>query len=496
MAVTPSVSAQYSVVVRVELDARQEPLGKLTAKIAESGGALQGVDLVPGAGGEGKRVREFTIDARDQRHWEQIMRAIGSTRGARVLSYVDRTMAMHRGGKIEQHNKYPLKTRDDLSMAYTPGVARVCTEIADDRAKAFEFTIKKNTVAVVSDGSAVLGLGDIGPEAAMPVMEGKAMLFKEFAGVDAFPICLATNEPDDIVRTVELLAPTFGGINLEDISAPRCFEIEDRLKETLDIPVFHDDQHGTAVVTMAALFNALKIVGKRPEDLRVLVVGLGAAGVAVTKMMLAIGVRHVIGCDRQGALSTEREDYASGEMNPTKRWYAENSNPEKLAGEPAEVIDGCDLFIGLSGPGIISADALGKMAKDPIVFAMANPTPEVMPEEAEPYVRIMATGRSDYANQINNVLCFPGIFRGALDAGAPAITEEMKLAAAHGIANVVTDEDLSEDYVIPSVFNREVAPAVAEAVVEEAKQAGLARFSEETGTFQSIDDAQSDDGRG
>ncbi len=487
MAATPSVSAQYSVVVRVELDARQEPLGKLTAQIAEAGGQLQGVDLVPGAGGEGKRVREFTIDARNQRHWEEILRAIGSTRGARVLSYVDRTMAMHRGGKIEQHNKYPLKTRDDLSMAYTPGVARVCTEIAEDRSKAFEFTIKKNTVAVVSDGSAVLGLGDIGPEAAMPVMEGKAMLFKEFADVDAFPICLSTNDPDEIVRTVTLLSPTFGGINLEDISAPRCFEIEERLKDAIDIPVFHDDQHGTAVVTMAALLNALKIVGKEPEDLRVLIVGLGAAGVAVTKMMLATGVKHVIGCDRRGAISTDREDYGAGAMNASKRWYAENSNPDKVSGKPEEVIDGCDVFVGLSGPGIIPAEALGKMASDPIVFAMANPNPEVMPEEAEPYVRIMATGRSDYPNQINNVLCFPGIFRGALDAGAPAITEEMKLAASHGIAGVVTEEDLSEDYIIPSVFNREVAPAVAEAVVEEAKRSGLARISEETGTFTTID---------
>jgi malate dehydrogenase (oxaloacetate-decarboxylating) len=483
----PSVSAQYSVVVRVELDARSEPLGKLTAQIAEAGGALQGVDLVPGAGAEGKRVREFTIDARDQQHWEQILRAIGSTRGARVLSYVDRTMAMHRGGKIEQHNKYPLKTRDDLSMAYTPGVARVCTAIHEDRSKAFEFTIKKNTVAVVSDGSAVLGLGDIGPEAAMPVMEGKAMLFKEFADVDAFPICLDTNDPEEIIRSVKLLAPTFGGVNLEDISAPRCFEIEERLKEELDIPVFHDDQHGTAVVTMAALFNALKIVGKSPEDLRVLVVGLGAAGVAVTKMMLASGVSDVIGCDRRGAVSTERDDYASGEMNASKRWYAENSNPGKLLGQPADVIAGCDVFVGLSGPGIIEAQALEAMADDAIVFAMANPTPEVMPEDAEPYVRIMATGRSDYPNQINNVLCFPGIFRGALDAGAPAITEEMKLAAAQGIADVVAEEDLSEDYIIPSVFDRDVAPAVAQAVVEEAKRAGLARFSNETGTFTAID---------
>jgi malate dehydrogenase (oxaloacetate-decarboxylating) len=482
-----SVSAQFSVTVRVELDARQEPLGKLTAAIAESGGALQGVDLVPGAGSEGKRVREFTIDARDQPHWEEILRAIGSTRGARVIDYVDRTLAMHRGGKIEQHNKYPLKTRDDLSMAYTPGVARVCMEIASDRSKAFDYTIKRNTVAVVSDGSAVLGLGDIGPEAAMPVMEGKAMLFKEFAGIDAFPICLDTNDPDRIIDAVKLLAPAFGGINLEDISAPRCFVIEDALKEEVDIPVFHDDQHGTAVVTMAALFNALKIVGKPISDIRVLMLGLGAAGVAVTKMMLASGVTKIIGCDRRGALSTQREDYVDGRMTEIKRWYSENSNPGGRLGPPAEVIQDADLFVGLSGPGLIEASALDRMADDAIVFAMANPTPEVMPEEAEPYVRIMATGRSDYPNQINNVLCFPGIFRGALDAGAPRITEEMKLAAAQGIAEVVSEDDLSEDYIIPSVFDRDVAPAVAKAVVEEARREGIARVSEETGTFSIIE---------
>jgi len=476
-----AVSAQYSVTIRVELDARQEPLGKLTAAIAEAGGQLQGVDLVPGAGGEGKRVREFTIDAQDREHWEQILRGIGSTRGARVLDYVDRTMQMHRGGKITVENKYPLKTRDDLSMAYTPGVARVCQDIHAERAKAFEYTIKKNTVAVVSDGSAVLGLGNIGPEAAMPVMEGKAMLFKEFAQVDAFPICLDTQDADEIVKAVELIAPTFGGINLEDISAPRCFEIEDRLKESLDIPVFHDDQHGTAIVTMAALFNALKIVGKPIEELRVLMVGLGAAGVAVTKMMLASGVTHIVGCDRQGALSTTRADYESGEMSEIKRWYAENSNPDRLSGGPN------DLFIGLSGPGLIEASSLGKMNDDAIVFAMANPNPEVMPEDAAPYVRIMATGRSDYPNQINNVLAFPGIFRGALDAGSPSITEEMKLAAAKGIAMAVSEEDLSEDYIIPSVFNRGVAPKVAEAVVEEAKREGIARFNEETGTFSTVE---------
>ena len=320
----------------------------------------------------------------------------------------------------------------------------------------------------------------------MPVMEGKAMLFKEFADVDAFPICLHDQDAEEIIRAVELIAPTFGGINLEDISAPRCFEIEDRLKGSLDIPVFHDDQHGTAVVTMAALFNALKIVGKPIESLRVLMVGLGAAGVAVTKMMLASGVTHIVGCDRQGALSTTRPDYQSGEMSPIKHWYAENSNPDHLLGEPDEVIEGMDLFVGLSGPGIITPESLGRMAGDAIVFAMANPNPEVMPEDAAPYVRIMATGRSDYPNQINNVLCFPGIFRGALDAGAPRITEEMKLAAAKGIADTVTEDDLSEDYIIPSVFNRDVAPAVAAAVVEEAKSAGIARFSDQTGTFQTV----------
>ena len=484
-----SVQAQFSVTVRVELDARQEPLGKLTAAITEAGGGLQSVDMVPGAGGEGRRVREFTIDARDQEHWEQILRAIGATRGAKVLSYSDRTFEMHQGGKIEIHNKYPLKTRDDLSMAYTPGVARVCTAIAEEPTRAFELTIKRNMVAVVTDGSAVLGLGDIGPEAAMPVMEGKAMLFKEFAGVDAFPIALSTNDPEQIIETVKLMAPTFGGINLEDISAPRCFEIEDRLKEELDIPVFHDDQHGTAVVVMAALFNSLKIVGKPIEDLRVLYLGLGAAGVACTKMMMEAGITKIIGCDRKGALSTKRDDYQAGEMTEIKRWYAENTNPEGILGDPNDVIEGCDLFVGLSGPGLLEASSLEKMNDDAIVFAMANPTPEVMPEDAEPYVRIMATGRSDYPNQINNVLCFPGVFRGALDAGAPQITEEMKMAAARGIAEVVAEEDLAEDYIIPSAFDRDVAPAVAKAVVDEAKAAGIARFSEETGTFQTVDGA-------
>ena len=460
-------------------------LGRVATAIGQAGGTIGSIDLI--AIDDAHTLRDMTVDAAGTDHANAIVATVNEVDGAEVLDATDRTFLMHVGGKIEQHNKHPLRTRDDLSMAYTPGVARVCEAIAADRDKAFQYTIKRNTVAVVSDGSAVLGLGDIGPEAAMPVMEGKAMLFKEFANVDAFPICLDTRDPDQIVNAVRLLAPTFGGINLEDISAPRCFEIEQRLKDELDIPVFHDDQHGTAVVTMAALFNGLKIVGKRLEDLRVLVVGLGAAGVAVTKMMLESGVTHVIGCDRQGAVSMEREDYVNGEMSDIKRWYAESSNPDQLQGGPADVIEGCDLFIGVSGPGIIEAEDLAKMAEDAIVFAMANPNPEVMPEEAGPHVRIMATGRSDYPNQINNVLCFPGIFRGALDAGAPRITEEMKLAAAKGIAGVVAAEDLSEDYIIPSVFDRDVAPAVAEAVISEARSSGIARFSEETGTFRAIE---------
>jgi len=460
-------------------------LGKVASAIGEAGGTIGAVDLVQVEGNH--TVRDITVETGDAADWPRLTEAVNGVPGAHVLDTTDRTFLLHVGGKIEITNKSPLKTRDDLSMAYTPGVARVCAAINQDPDKAFQYTIKRNTVAVVSDGTAVLGLGDIGPRAAMPVMEGKAMLFKEFAGVDAFPICLNSQDPDQIVQAVELMAPTFGGINLEDIAAPRCFEIEERLKASLDIPIFHDDQHGTAVVVMAALFNALKIVGKPIESLRVLMVGLGAAGVAVTKMMLESGVSHVVGCDRSGAISTERDDYKAGGMSDIKRWYAEVSNPEKLTGDPADVIEGMDLFIGLSGPGIIPAQALEKMNDDAIVFAMANPNPEVMPEEADPYVRIMATGRSDYPNQINNVLCFPGIFRGALDAGAPSITEEMKLAAAHGIANVVTEEDLAEDYIIPSVFNREVAPAVAEAVVEEAKRDGIARFNPETGSFAIVD---------
>jgi malate dehydrogenase (oxaloacetate-decarboxylating) len=360
-------------------------------------------------------------------------------------------------------------------------VARVCRAISDDPDKAFQYTIKRNTVAVVSDGTAVLGLGNIGPRAAMPVMEGKAMLFKEFAGVDAFPLCLDTRDPDEIVSVVRAVAPGFGGINLEDISAPRCFEIEERLRDSLDIPVFHDDQHGTAVVVLAALLNALRLTGQRLEEIRTVIVGLGAAGVAVTRILLAVGARQIICCDSRGAVSVARRDYVDGSMPAVKRAIAEATNPERRAGGPADVLDGADLLIGLSGARVLPASALGRMNRDPIVFALANPDPEVAPEEAMQYARILATGRSDYPNQINNVLCFPGIFRGALDVRAPSITESMKTAAARAIADIVADDQLREDYIIPSVFNRDVAPAVAAAVAAEARASGTAEAGAELG---------------
>lgn len=475
MSSTPSPSASYSITLSVAIDNREGTLPRVTGAISGAGGEITAIDIVGSQ--DDMTVREITVSARNQDHYRQIISALLEVRGSKLLETTDRTFNMHQGGKIEQHNKHPLKTRDDLSMAYTPGVARVCMAIHENVEKAYKYTIKANTVAVVSDGTAVLGLGDIGPEAAMPVMEGKAMLFKEFAQVDAFPICLNTKDPDEIVRAVELMAPTFGGINLEDISSPRCFEIERRLKESLDIPVFHDDQHGTAVVTIAALLNACKVTGKKIEDMRVLMLGLGAAGIAVTEMLEDAGVKDIIGCDRKGALHTEREDWE--QLDPVKQWYAEHTNKDKIGGGPNDVIEGMDMLIGLSGPGVIEAKSLAKMNSDAIVFAMANPTPEVMPEEAAPYVRIMATGRSDYPNQINNVLCFPGIFRGAMDARATKITDEMKMAAARGIASCVPENEISEDYIIPSVFNRDVAIEVAKAVKDEAARSGVAQDAED-----------------
>ncbi|HEY2972863.1 MAG TPA: malic enzyme-like NAD(P)-binding protein [Pyrinomonadaceae bacterium] len=464
-----SPSDSYSLTLRVKLSTRAGTLGEVATAIGKAGGDIGAIDIVSVA--RDYIIRDITVNTVSSEHEEKIVNAVKDIDGIEVIQVSDRTFLMHIGGKIEVVSKMPLKTRADLSMAYTPGVARVCEAIHADPEKAFNLTIKKNTVAVVTDGTAVLGLGDIGPAAAMPVMEGKAMLFKEFGGVNAFPICLNTKDPEEIVRAVKAIATAFGGINLEDISAPRCFEIEDRLKEELDIPVFHDDQHGTAVVVLAALINALKIVGKQMSEIKVVVNGVGAAGVACTKIIMAAGVRNIIGCDQQGVLYRGRHEH----MNLAKQWYAENTNPNEEKGSLHEVITDADVFLGLSVPGVLAVDDVKLMAPKPIVFAMANPTPEIMPEDAAPYVAVMATGRSDYPNQINNVLCFPGIFRGALACRASRINEEMKLAAANAIAGIISENELHPEYIVPSVFDKRVAEAVAHAVEEAAYQTHVAR---------------------
>jgi malate dehydrogenase (oxaloacetate-decarboxylating) len=465
----PTPNASYSVTLRVKIQNKPGKLGEITTAIGRVGGDIEAIDIV--SVGKDFLIRDITVNASSEKHDEEIVGALTNIDGVEIVNTSDRTFLMHLGGKIEMVSKVPLKTRADLSMAYTPGVARVCEAIARDPEKAFTLTIKKNTVAVVSDGTAVLGLGDIGAAAAMPVMEGKCQLFKEFGGVDAFPICLNTKDPHEIVQTIKNIAVAFGGINLEDISAPRCFEIEDRLKEELDIPVFHDDQHGTAVVVLAALINALKIVGKKMEDIKLVVNGVGAAGVACTKIVQAAGVRNIVGCDQSGAIYEGRQE----NMNWVKDWYSRNTNTNKEKGSIHDVIRGADVFFGLSVPGVIDAQDLENMAKDPIVFAMANPIPEIMPEDAAGHVAVMATGRSDYPNQINNVLCFPGIFRGALNCRASRINEEMKVAAAHAIAEIITPDELYADYIIPSVFDKRVGEAVAARVEEAAYQTGVAR---------------------
>jgi malate dehydrogenase (oxaloacetate-decarboxylating) len=472
MALTPSDG--YSITLRLKLANKPGTLGKVTSAIGEAGGNIGAVDIVEV--GSNQLVRDITIATAGGKHAKEIENAVRALPDVTIINISDRTFLLHLGGKIEVRSKIPLQTRADLSRAYTPGVARVSTAIYEDPGKVFNLTIKRNCVAVVTDGTAVLGLGDIGPAAALPVMEGKAMLFKEFAGIDAFPICLATKNTDEIVSTVKAISPGFGGINLEDIAAPRCFEIEQRLKQELDIPVFHDDQHGTAVVVLAALINALKIVGKRMEDIKVVVTGTGAAGTACAKILRNAGVRNLIGCDVHGVIHRERTEG----MNEGLLWWAENTNPEKVRGTQHEVIAGADLFLGVSAPGVIAPEDIQKMARDPIVFALANPTPEIMPEDAAPYAKVIATGRSDYPNQINNVLCFPGIFRGALDCRASEINEEMKLAAAYAIASIISDAEIDPDYIIPSVFNRRVASVVASAVEEAARRTGVARREKAT----------------
>jgi len=467
-------SASYSLTVRVRLANRPGMLGKLTSAIGKAGGDIGAVDLVEA--GSSTITRDISFKASDERHGERITDRLRAIAGAEVVNVSDRTFLMHLGGKIGVHGKVSVKTRDDLSMAYTPGVARVCMAIHKDPQKAYTLTIKQNTVAVVTDGTAVLGLGDIGPNAAQPVMEGKALIFKEFAGVDAFPICLATKDVDEIVGIVKAIAPVFGGINLEDISAPRCFEIEERLQRDLDIPVFHDDQHGTAVVVLGALTNALKLVKKKLSDVKIVFTGAGASGIATANLLTRAGARHIIACDRAGALYQGRTE----NMNSMKQWFAEHTNPKRLKGTAGDALVGADIFIGLSGPGVVTLKDVRRMAKDPIVFAMANPVPEIQPEEAGPHVRVMATGRSDYPNQINNSCCFPGFFRGLLDVRAQRVNDDMKLAAAHALAAIVTKSELSEEYITPSMFDSRVVPAVASAVADAAVKTGVARRKRHT----------------
>jgi malate dehydrogenase (oxaloacetate-decarboxylating) len=449
-------SASYSITMRVALTSASE-IPTIATAVSEAGGLVTALDVVEPI--DGRMVIDVTCNATDEQHAELIGSSVEAVKGAHVHAISDRTFLMHLGGTIAMEPKVPLKTRDDLSMAYTPGVARICSAIAKDRSLARKLTIKRNTVAVVTDGSAVLGLGNIGPEAALPVMEGKALLFKRFANIDAWPVCLDTQDTDEIVRIVQCLAPVYGGINLEDISAPRCFEIEARLRDLLDIPVFHDDQHGTATVVYAALINALRVVKKQMSDIRVVVLGVGAAGVAISKLLLTVGVGDIVGVNRAGIL-----DELDPKLDEERRWLAEHTNREKRTGSLSDAMMGADVFIGVSGPNVVEEAHIKLMAKDSIIFALANPVPEIDPVIARRHAAIVATGRSDEPNQINNVLAFPGIFRGLLDVGASRITEEIEIAAGEAIAGVVKESELSADYIVPTVFNPGVVGAVAEAV--------------------------------
>ena len=463
---TLAPSASSSVTLRLHVAADDAgAIGRVTTAVGDAGGLVVALDMVETAGDV--LVVDVTVNAGDDAHAARLTEVVDALDGIGVHKVSDRTFLLHLGGKLEVRPTVPLRTRDDLSMAYTPGVARVCNAIARAPEDARRLTVKGNTVAIVTDGTAVLGLGDIGPLAALPVMEGKAALFKEFAGVDAWPVCLDTTDVDEIVRTVVAIAPTFGGINLEDIAAPRCFEIEARLREALDIPVFHDDQHGTAIVVLAALHNALRIVGKRLEDVTVALIGAGAAGMACAKLLVAEGVGDLVAADRNGILGPGRTD-----LDADRRWFVEHANRTGRDGTTVDVLDGADVLLGVSGPDVITPSDLARMAAQPIVFALANPTPEVDPVEARRYAAVVATGRSDHPNQINNVLAFPGVFRGALDARARFITDEMKIAAARAIADVITDDELRPEYIIPSVFNPSVAEVVAEAVRREAERTG------------------------
>jgi malate dehydrogenase (oxaloacetate-decarboxylating) len=464
--VIPSIG--YTLIMRLEMPSESGAFATLAAAIGDAGGVIGAIDVR--AVTKAVTTRDVTVSVASDSVATAVRSAIERLEHIRIVSTSDATFLAHLGGKIAVEPKIPVKTRQDLSLVYTPGVARVSMAIAADPAKAFTLTIKRNTVAVVTDGTAVLGLGDIGPFAAAPVMEGKCMLFKQFAGIDACPICLDTKNVDEIVETVIRIAPIFGGINLEDISAPRCFEVEDRLTEALDIPVMHDDQHGTACVILAALINSARVVKKKLSEMSIVVVGSGAAGTATIKMLLAAGVGDVIPVDRAGAIN--RSDTYD---NSHWTWLAQNTNKENRRGTLSEVLRGVDVFIGVSAPGILQPADIQNMARDPIVFAMANPTPEIMPDLAAPYVAVMATGRSDFPNQVNNLLAFPGIFRGSLECRARRITDRMKIAAANAIADIVTDDERNADYVIPSVFDGRVVDVVAKAVMAAAIEDGVAR---------------------
>ncbi|MBI4400314.1 MAG: NAD-dependent malic enzyme [Nitrospirae bacterium] len=461
--------SNYRLTVRLELANRPGMFARVATTLAEEGANLGAVDIVSAA--PEKMVRDVTFDVQSEEHGERVLKRLSTVPDVRVLSASDRIFLLHLGGKIRVESKLPLTTRNTLSMVYTPGVGRVSQAIAKDRSKVYAFTTKSNSVAVVTDGSAVLGLGNLGPEAALPVMEGKAMLFREFAGIDAWPICLSTQDPDEIVRIVQGIAPGFGGINLEDISAPRCFDIERRLKETLDIPVMHDDQHGTAVVILAALKNALKVTKKRFEDVRVVVNGLGAAGTACCQILLAAGVSHLVGCGRRGIILSGDPD----KLRACRHDLAACFHHDQPKGTLQHALKGADVFIGLSVGNVLRPEDLELMAPDRIVFAMANPDPEIAPNQALSRCRVFATGRSDYPNQINNVLAFPGIFRGALDVQARDINEAMILASAQAIADIIPETTLSEDYIIPSVFDKQVVPRVSKAVAQAARETGVAR---------------------
>ncbi len=462
-------SPSYSITIRAEIDNKIGMFARIALAISQTGGDLGSVDIVRGS--RETIVRDITVNARDEKHEQEIVRSIRQISGVKVLRVLDRTFSAHLGGKIEIHTKFPIRDREDLSKVYTPGVARVCMDIHECRDHAYRYTIKGNSVAVVTDGSAVLGLGDIGPEAAMPVMEGKAMIFRDFAGIDAFPIALRTKVPDEIIATVINISPAFGGINLEDISAPRCFEIETKLRQALDIPVIHDDQHGTAVVVLAALMNVCRLLKRDLSSFRIVISGAGAAGIATASLILASGTPDIVVCDRHGAIYRGRRQ----DMNPYKKALAARTNPRRIKGSLSSALTGADVFIGLSAPNLVTPDDIRKMAKNPVVFALANPEPEIAPEDALPLVSILATGRSDYPNQINNMLSFPGIFRGLLDVKAKEVNNHVKVAAARAIAHCVKDDELHEDFIIPSIFDRKVVSAVAHDVAEAAESTGISR---------------------